>query len=71
LDADERNIGVIERLLLQPAYWIAERLTPTRETARRLGLVTLEQMLAALVCAVELPATDMRVMDVQAIRQAV
>lgn len=57
--------------LLQPAYWIAERLTSTRETARRLGLVTLEQMVAALVSAVEHPPADRRVMDVQAIRRAV
>lgn len=55
--------------LLVPAYWIAERFARTRETARRLGLVSLEQMLAALVRAVEHPAAGMRVMDVPTIRQ--
>jgi uncharacterized protein YbjT (DUF2867 family) len=41
---------------LLPAYWICERFPPTREGARRLGFVTLNQMLAALVHAVENPA---------------
>jgi len=38
--------------LLLPAYWLCERLPSTRDGARRLGLVTLRQMLAALVDAV-------------------
>ena len=32
--------------LLIPAYWLFEKLSSTREGAQRLGLVTLEQMLA-------------------------
>jgi uncharacterized protein YbjT (DUF2867 family) len=40
---------------LKPFYWLAEQLPPTRETARRMGLVTLAQMVAALVQAVEHP----------------
>src|SRR4051794_24769722 len=40
---------------LAPFYWICERLPVTRESARRLGLVTLEQMIAALVWSVENP----------------
>src|SRR6185369_5448557 len=36
-------------LALLPFYWLAERLPATRETAQRLGLVTIEQMLTALV----------------------
>ena len=51
-------------LLLQPAYWLLEQLPPTREAARRLGLVTLEQMIAALVWAVENPAPGVRVLGV-------
>ncbi len=56
--------------LLLPAYWVLERLPPTRETARRVGLVTLSQMIAALVRAVESPAPGVRVVDVPAIRAA-
>ncbi len=33
--------------VLVPAYWILERLPPTRDAARRLGLITLEQMIRA------------------------
>src|SRR5579862_2508156 len=54
---------------LLPAYWLCELLPPTREGARRLGLVTLEQMLAALVHAVENPATGVRIVEVPEIRQ--
>jgi len=55
-------------LLLVPAYWILERLPSTRETARRLGLVTLPQMVAALVRAVENPAQGIRIVEVPEIR---
>lgn len=55
-------------LVLLPFYWLAEQLPVTREAARRLGLVTIEQMVAAIVAAVEFPAADVRIMDVQAIR---
>jgi len=55
-------------LLLLPAYWIAERLPATRETARRLALVTLEQMVAALIAAVEDPPDAVRVVEVPEIR---
>jgi len=56
--------------VLLPAYWLLECLPATRDTARRLGLVTLGQMLAALVGAVENPAAGIRVVEVPAIRQA-
>jgi uncharacterized protein YbjT (DUF2867 family) len=55
--------------LLQPAYWIAGLLPSTRDTARRLGLVTLTQMLRALLFAIEHPADAVRVLDVPQIRQ--
>ena len=42
---------------LLPLYWMWERIQATREGARRLGLVTLNQMVAALICAVENPST--------------
>jgi len=59
-------------LLLVPAYALAEILPPTREGARRLGLVTLEQMIRALVQAVEdpPPTATLRIVDVPAIRRA-
>jgi len=56
-------------LALLPAYWVMEALPATRETARRLGLVTLPQMIAAMVDAVERPATGIRVLEVPAIRE--
>lgn len=57
-------------LLLVPGYWLAERLPLTREAARRLGLVTLRQMLAALIWAVENPPEGVRIVDVPGIRAA-
>ena len=54
--------------LLVPAYWICELLPSTRESARRLGLVTLDQMLAALIRAAETPASGIRIIEVPEIR---
>lgn len=56
--------------LLVPGYWIAERLPSTREAARRLGLVTLNQMAAAIVSAIENPATGTRIVEVPEIRKS-
>lgn len=53
---------------LLPAYWLMERIPVTRDTAKRLGLVTLPQMLSALVKAVETPAKGIRVWEVPQIR---
>ncbi len=39
--------------ILVPTYWLCERIPGTREGARRLGLVTMKQMIGALVWAVE------------------
>jgi nucleoside-diphosphate-sugar epimerase len=57
-------------IVLKPLYWISERLPATRDTALRLGLVTLEQMVTALVRAIEEPppAGAIRIVDVPAIR---
>jgi uncharacterized protein YbjT (DUF2867 family) len=54
-----------------PAYWICERFPPTGEGALRFGFVTLNQMLAALVHAVENPATGTRIIEVPEIRKSV
>lgn len=56
--------------LLLPLYKLAEWVPSTRDGARRLGLVTLEQMLNALTCAVESPVTGVRVVGVPEIRNA-
>jgi uncharacterized protein YbjT (DUF2867 family) len=53
---------------LIPFYKIAELIPASAESARRLGLVTIGDMLAALVDAVEHPAADTRILDVPAIR---
>jgi len=45
-------------------------LPSTRDTAQRLGLVTLKQMLDALVQAVENPCRGIRILEVSEIRQA-
>ncbi len=55
---------------LIPFYWLAERIPSTREGARRLGLVTVEQMLRALAGAVERPPSGIRVIEVPEIRSA-
>ena len=54
--------------VLRPFYSILETIPATRESALRLGLVTLDQMLAALVSATEHPVTGARIVDVPAIR---
>ena len=60
--------------LLLPIYKVMELLPSTREGARRLGLVTLHQMLSALADAVDHPpdeaAARMRILEVPAIRAA-
>lgn len=55
--------------MLMPMYWLFERLPGTRETAQRLGLVTLQQMITALVNAIEDPIQGVRILDVRQIRR--
>ena len=56
--------------LLLPVYKIAEFIPNTRDGARRLGLVTLEQMLRALTFSVENPVQGKRILEVPEIRTA-
>jgi uncharacterized protein YbjT (DUF2867 family) len=56
-------------VLLLPAYGLARLLPRSRETAERLGLVTIGQMVAALVHAVETPVDGVRLLDVPHIRR--
>lgn len=55
--------------LLLPCYALAERLPSMRDGARRLGLVTLAQMVHALGRAVAAPANGLRVVEVPEIRE--
>jgi len=56
--------------ILVPMYKLAEFLPSTREGAQRLGLVTLEQMVTALLAAVENPARGIKVVSVPQIRSS-
>ena len=58
-------------LAVVPAYWVLERLPATREMATRLGLVTIEEIVAALVHAIEHAPRQLRKMNVQDIRAVV
>src|SRR6266568_2197312 len=55
---------------LMPVYWLLERIPATRTGARRLGLVTLEQMVCALTSAVENPCQGVRFIEVPEIRSS-
>lgn len=59
-------------VLVKPLYKLAEMIPVTRRTAERLGLVTIEQMVNALVRAVEYPPMlgHQRIVDVPAIKNA-
>lgn len=59
-------------VLVKPFYKLAEMIPVTRRTAERLGLVTIEQMVNALVRAVEYPPMlgQQRIVDVPAIKNA-
>jgi uncharacterized protein YbjT (DUF2867 family) len=56
--------------VLLPMYWFCERIPSTREGARRLGLVTLAQMVRTLVSSVENPSIGARFIEVPQIRSA-
>ncbi len=57
-------------VLLWPGYKILEWIPATRQKATALGLVTIRQMLNALLSAIEQPKTTGEIMDVTAIRHA-
>lgn len=54
--------------LLIPFYWLAEKIPSKRESALRLGLVTIDQMVASLVYAVGHPVRGVEIIDVPGIR---
>jgi uncharacterized protein YbjT (DUF2867 family) len=55
-------------IALIPFYKIAELIPASSEGARRLGLLRIDDMLSALVDAVEHPPADIRILEVPAIR---
>jgi uncharacterized protein YbjT (DUF2867 family) len=54
--------------MLLPMYWLMGLVPATRGGASRLGLITLEQMVRALVHAVENPSVGVRTVEVPEIR---
>ncbi len=57
-------------IVLKPFYWRMETIPSTRAAARRLGLVTLNQMTGTLLWAIENPPQSTRILDVEEIRLA-
>ena len=55
--------------VLVPMYWLLSVLPATRDGARRLGLVTLAEMIGTLTWAVESAETESRIVDVPEIRR--
>ena len=55
---------------LTPLYWLMEAIPSTRERARQLGLVTIEQMVSTIIAAVEEPSDGIRTISVPEIRRA-
>jgi hypothetical protein len=50
-----------------PFYWLAARFEKTREGARRLGLVRLDQVIDTLIWTVEHPTSETRHLGIQQI----
>lgn len=55
-------------LIARPVYRLCERIPSMRDTALRLGLVTIEQMISAIVRTVEDPCHGIRTIEVPQIR---
>jgi len=56
-------------LALQPIYRLLEQVPATRDAARRLGLVTIQEMLVTMLWAIEQPPSGRQVIEVQEIRR--
>ena len=56
--------------ILLPMFWVFERLPLTRDTAQRLGLVPLKQMISALLWAIENPCRGIRILEAPQIRKS-
>jgi uncharacterized protein YbjT (DUF2867 family) len=56
-------------VLLEPIYKLMKFIPATKKAAQRLGLVTIDEMLAVLAWAVEHPSEGVRIIDVPEIRR--
>jgi uncharacterized protein YbjT (DUF2867 family) len=56
-------------IVLKPFYWVAERRASTRASALRLGLVTIDQMVATLALVVAAPPKSSRIVTAPEIRR--
>ena len=52
-----------------PVYWILSRIPKTKKSAQRLGLVTIDQMVNALLWSVENPPPEIQLLEVPQIRR--
>jgi uncharacterized protein YbjT (DUF2867 family) len=52
-----------------PVYWILGRIPKTKKSAQRLGLVTIDQMVNALLWSVENPPPEVQLLEVPQIRR--
>ncbi len=57
-------------IVLKPFYWLAERYPPIAQSARRLGLVSIDEMISALAWSVQNPPQQTRIIEVPEIRSA-
>jgi uncharacterized protein YbjT (DUF2867 family) len=55
---------------LLPIYWLLEHIPAYRESALRLGLVSLPEMIAAFINAVEDPPNNIRIINVPQIKKS-
>jgi uncharacterized protein YbjT (DUF2867 family) len=61
--------GHVWAYALVPAYWVLERIPKTKDSAQRLGLITIDQMVGALLWAIENPPQEIRILAVPEIRR--
>jgi uncharacterized protein YbjT (DUF2867 family) len=52
-----------------PLYWVLERIPKTKSSAQRLGLITIDQMVSALLWSIENPPQEIRILAVPEIRR--
>jgi hypothetical protein len=52
-----------------PVYWILGRIPKTKKSAQRLGLITIDQIVNALLWSVENPPPEVQLLEVPQIRR--
>jgi uncharacterized protein YbjT (DUF2867 family) len=61
--------GHVWAYALMPLYWVLERVPKTKGSAQRLGLITIDQMVSALLWVIENPPQEIRILAVPQIRR--